>query len=96
MEVCSCGVMRSNNTPAQVAEILALFDIECQFDTIHLFQEEGLLVALGDRKVQTGVRPGMEHKLQHVIAGVSILSPHVESKTHLELTRCESNRDEWG
>ena len=57
--------------------------------------EEELLVALGDRKVQTGVKTGMERKLRLVIAGVLALYPHAALETGFELTRLESNRDEW-
>lgn len=36
-------------------------------------REEGLLVASGDRKVQTGLETGMERKLRLAIAGVQTL-----------------------
>lgn len=49
----------------------------------------------GGRKVQTGVETGMGRKLQSESASVSILYPHAELRTSLELTRLESNRDEW-
>jgi len=49
----------------------------------------------GYRKVQTGVKSGMERKLRLVIAGVQALYPHVELETDSELTEFESNRDEW-
>jgi hypothetical protein len=48
-----------------------------------------------ERKVQTGIMLGMERKLRRVSAGVSFLYPYVEKRTDLELTRFESNRDEW-
>jgi hypothetical protein len=47
-----------------------------------------------DRKVQTGLKPGMEHKFRLAIAGVPIFYSHVESGTDSELTEFESNRDE--
>lgn len=47
------------------------------------------------RKVQTGVKSGMERKFRLVIAGVQVLYPHVELGTDPELTGFESNRDEW-
>jgi len=37
----------------------------------------------------------MERKLRPVMASISFLYPHVEMKTGLEITRLESNRDEW-
>jgi len=63
-------------------------------DTMPISREEGPLVALGDRKVQTGVEPGMERKLRLAIASVQSLYSHVDFGTSLELTRLESNRDE--
>ena len=46
------------------------------------------------RKVQTGFVSELECKLRRVSAGISLLYPHVEEKTGLELTRLASNRDE--
>jgi len=37
----------------------------------------------------------MEHKLRMVTSSFSFFYPHVRKKTGLELTRLESNRDEW-
>ncbi len=48
-----------------------------------------------ERKVQTGIMPGMECKLQHENASVLILHPHIELRTNSEETEFESNRDEW-
>ena len=59
---------------------------------------------LVERKVQTGLKPGMEHKLRLAIAGVLTFTlqgenpqgePTCELRTGLESTRLESNRDEW-
>ncbi len=46
------------------------------------------------RKVQTGIKPGMERKFRLVIASIPILYSHVESGADSELTESESNRDE--
>ncbi len=57
--------------------------------------------SLGGRKVRTGVISGMECKLRLVIASFLFLYPstgfypHAGIRTGLELTRLESNRDEW-
>ncbi len=48
-----------------------------------------------DRKVQTGVKLGMERKLRLVIAGAPSLYPYVAAGTDPELTGFENNRDEW-
>ena len=68
------------------------------FDKIRLLWEEDPLplTMYGEgRKVQTGVKTGMERKLRLVIAGVLALYPHAALETGSELTELESNRDEW-
>ena len=54
-----------------------------------------LLARKGERKVQTGVKPGTGRKLRLGIAGFQVFFPHIRLETGFELTRLESNRDEW-
>jgi hypothetical protein len=57
--------------------------------------EDELLLALSERKVQTGVKPGTGRKLRLAIAGFQAFNPHIRLETGFELTKLESNRDEW-
>jgi hypothetical protein len=44
------------------------------FVRIWLSADAELLLALGERKVQTGIKPGMEHKFRLVIASFENLT----------------------